>query len=529
VTTVTAQPRATRREWAGLAVLALPTLLVSIDAFVLLLALPRISEQLRPSSSQLLWITDIYSFLLAGFLVTMGTAGDRLGRRRLLLVGAAAFGLASLLAAYAPNPAILITARALLGVAGATLSPSTLALISNMFADPRQRAAAIGVWMACFMSGAAIGPVVGGLMLEHFWWGSVFLLAVPVMALLLALGPVLLPEFRSRGAGRLDPASVALSLAGIMLAVYGLTELAGGWQPVPAAALLAGIALCVAFVRRQRALSEPLLDLRLLANRTFRAAMSGLTLSTMLTGVMMLFVIQYLQLAEGLSPVRSGLCLVPAAVAMTVSSLLSPWVARSIRPAYVIAGGLAIAIVGLVALSQSDGLSLVVTGWALITFGSGPMVTLSVDMVMGAAPPARAGSAAALNETGSQLGFALGIAVLGSVGAAIYRARLAAAPARLPVPRGAADTLGDAVAVARGLPRPAATALLDAARHAFDAGLHATAGISAVLLAGVVVVVVTALRHVRPYGRAGVADAADPQSGGPDSVGRASEEAMSGG
>jgi MFS transporter, DHA2 family, multidrug resistance protein len=230
VTTMTAPAQATRREWAGLAVLALPTLLVSVDTFVLLLALPQISEHLHPSSTQLLWISDIYSFLLAGFLVTMGTLGDRIGRRRLLLIGAAAFGLASVLAAYAPNPALLIAARALLGLAGATLSPSTLALIANMFRDPRQRAVAIGVWMACFMSGAAIGPIVGGVLLERFWWGSVFLLAVPVMALLLTAGPLLLPEYRAGGAGGVDLVSVALSLAGILPVVYGITGLArAGW------------------------------------------------------------------------------------------------------------------------------------------------------------------------------------------------------------------------------------------------------------------------------------------------------------
>src|SRR5215469_2623441 len=196
VTTRIDSQRATGREWAGLAVLALPTLLVSVDIFVLLLALPKIDEDLRASSTQQLWISDSYGFLLAGFLVTMGTVSDRIGRRRLLLIGATAFGAASVLAAYATSPAMLIGARALLGIAGATLSPSTLALISTMFVSPRQRAVAIGIWMACFMSGATIGPLVGGLLLVHFWWGSVFLLAVPVMGLLLLTGPVLLPEYR---------------------------------------------------------------------------------------------------------------------------------------------------------------------------------------------------------------------------------------------------------------------------------------------------------------------------------------------
>jgi len=510
---MTGPGQATRREWAGLAVLALPTLLVSIDTFVLLLALPNISEHLRPTSTQLLWISDIYSFLLAGSLVTMGRLGDRIGRRRLLVIGAGAFGAASVLGAYAQSPAVLIAARAILGVAGATLSPSTLALISNMFRDPRQRAVAIGVWMACFMSGAAIGPVVGGVLLEHFWWGSVFLLAVPVMALQLLVAPLLLPEHRAAEAGRVDPASVTLSLAAIIPAVYGMTGLArAGWQPGCMAAIAAGAVLGVAFVRRQRALSEPLLDWRLLANRTFTAAMSGMTLSTMLTGAMMLFVTQYFQLAVGLSPVRAGLCMVPAAAAMTASSLVSPRLARGIRPAYVIAAGLVLAMAGLVMISRADGPGLVITGWALITLGSGPMVTLTVDLIMGAAPADKAGSAAALNETSSQLGFAVGIAILGSIGAAVYRAQLTAAmPARIPVPVGA-DTLGGATAAASRLPHEAAGVLLNAARSAFAAGMHVAATVSALLLVGVIVMVIALLRHVRPNGNAGGAAGPDPSA-----------------
>jgi DHA2 family multidrug resistance protein-like MFS transporter len=407
---------ATGREWAGLAVLALPTLLVSIDIFVLLLALPRLTQDLHASGTQRLWISDIYGFLLVGFLVTMGTLGDRTGRRRVLLTGAAAFGAASVLAAYSTSPAMLIAARALLGIAGATLSPSTLALIGTMFRQPRQRAAAIGVWMACFMSGAAIGPMAGGLMLEHFWWGSVFLLAVPAMALLLILGPVVLPEYRDPAARRLDLGSVLLSLAAILPVAYALTETARtGLRPLPAAAGVAGLALGAVFVRRQRKLTEPLLDLRLLTNRTFAAAMSGMTLSTMLTGATMLFGTQYFEVAKGLSPVRAGLCMVPAAVTMTASALGAPPLARRARPAYVIAAGLAVATGGLLLIGQVNGLVPVVAGWALVALGSGPMVVLSVDLVIGAAPPARAGAAAAVNETGSQLGFALGIAALGGL------------------------------------------------------------------------------------------------------------------
>jgi DHA2 family multidrug resistance protein-like MFS transporter len=508
VTTRIVLPRATGREWAGLAVLALPTLLLSIDIFVLLLALPKIDSDLRASSTQQLWISDSYGFLLAGFLVTMGTLGDRFGRRRLLLIGAAAFGAASVLAAYATSPAMLIGARALLGIAGATLSPSTLALISTMFASPRQRAVAIGVWMACFMSGAAIGPLVGGLLLEHFWWGSVFLLGVPVMGLLLLIGPVLLPEYRSPGAGRLDPGSVALSLTAVIPAVYGLTSLASyGWRPLPVAALpVAALAVSAAagaaFARRQRRLANPLLDLRLLASRTFTAAMGGMTLNTMLTGAVMLLVTQYFQLVDQLSPVRAGLCMLPAAASMTVSSLSAPRMAWLARPAYLIAAGLVLAIAGLLVIATARGAVPVAAGWAVITLGSGAVVTLSVSLVLGAAPPARAGAAAALNETSSQLGFALGIAILGSVAAALYRNHVASAvPAALPgaSAAGARGTLAGAIAAARYLPHPAAAALLDSARGAYTSGLHGVAVISAVLLAVTAPGVLLLLRHVAPY------------------------------
>jgi DHA2 family multidrug resistance protein-like MFS transporter len=514
VTTRIASRRATGREWAGLAVLALPTLLLSVDIFVLLLALPKINEDLRASSTQQLWISDSYGLLLAGFLVTMGTLGDRIGRRRLLLIGAAAFGAASVLAAYATSAAMLIGARALLGIAGATLSPSTLALISTMFTSPRQRAVAIGVWMACFMSGAAIGPLVGGLLLEHFWWGSVFLLAVPVMVLLLLIGPVLLPEYRSPDAGRLDAGSVALSLTAVIAAAYGLTNLARyGWRALPVAALAVSAAAGAVFVRRQRGLADPLLDLRLLASRTFAAAMGGMTLNTMLSGAVMLLVTQYFQLVDQLSPVRAGLCMLPAAVSMTASSLSAPRLARLIRPAYLITAGLVVAIAGLLVIAAAQGAAPVAAGWAIVTLGSGPVVTLSVSLILGAAPPARAGAAAALNETSSQLGFALGVAILGSVGAALYRNHVASAvPSALPGGSAAAarDTLAGAMAAARYLPHPAAAALLESARGAYTAGLHGVAVISAVLLAVITPGVLMLLRHVAPYHQATLDDTRVP-------------------
>ncbi|HEX6470925.1 MAG TPA: MFS transporter [Streptosporangiaceae bacterium] len=513
--------RAGRREWIGLAVLALPTLLVSIDVFVMLLALPHISAALGASATQTLWIMDVYGFMIAGFLVTMGTVGDRIGRRRLLLIGAAAFGGASVLAAYSTSPETLIAARAVLGVAGATLAPSTMALISNMFRDPKQRATAIGVWLVCFMSGAAIGPLAGGALLEHFWWGSVFLLGVPAMAVLLVAGPPLLPEYRRPAAGRPDLTSVVLSLAAILPAVYGLKELArDGWRAVPVAALVAGLAVGVAFVRRQRRLADPLLDLRLFRTPAFSAALGGMMFCTLLAGAIMVFITQYFQLVRGLSPLHAGLWMLPTVAAMTVSSQVSPLLARRFRPAVLIGAGLLVSAAGLLSIARAgatSGLPAVVTGFALINLGSGPLVVLGTDLVVGSAPPEKAGSAAALNETAGEFGFAFGIAALGSIGAAVYRADFAGhAPAGVPgdAVRAGHDSLTGAVTAAGHLPADAAAALLDPARAAFTSGLHVVAGLSAVLLAAVAVTVAVALRHVRPIGQ----DAADAAEEGADAA-----------
>jgi len=459
--------------------------------------------------------------------VTMGTIGDRIGRRRLLLTGAAAFGAASVLAAYSLNPDMLIAARALLGIAGATLAPSTLSLIRTMFPDPRQMGMAIGIWAGCFSVGAIIGPIVGGAMLDNFWWGSVFLLGVPAMLLLLVLGPAILPEYRNPDAGRLDVPSVVLSLATILPAVYGLKQLAKqGLGALPIATVVVGVAFGVLFARRQRALRDPLLDLSLFNNRSFTGALSGLFLGTMLMGAIMLFITEYLQLVQGLSPLRSGLWMLPAVGANTVSFLSAPLLARRIRPAYLISGGLLISVVGLLVMTwtpATGGPGVLVTGFSLMFFGAGPMVTLGTNLVIGSAPQEKAGSAAALNETSGQFGFALGIAVLGSIGAAIYRNDIAdAIPPGIPAGAAAAarDTIAGARDAAGHLPDQLGAALLTPARAAFTDGLHAAVGISAVVLLCVAVLVVTVLRHVDPLGAVpdGDATVAGTESPTDDSV-----------
>ena len=404
--------------------IALPCLLYSMDLTVLNLALPAISADLRPTSTQLLWIVDIYGFLVAGLLITMGALGDRIGRRRLLLIGAAGFGVASVLAAFSTSAEMLIATRAALGIAGATLAPSTLSLIRNMFREPGERRFAIGVWITSYSAGGAIGPLVGGVLLEHFWWGSVFLAGVPVMALLLAVGPALLPEFRDPEAGRPDLASAALSLAAVLPVIYGIKRIAeGGAGWLPLLSILAGLAAGAVFVQRQHRLADPLIDLRLFRAPAFSVSLATYTLGTFVAFGSFLFIAQYLQRVLGLSPLRAGLWMLPFFVGWISGSMLAPLIARRLRPAFALSAGLVLAAGGFGLLTRVDGgsaLAVLVTGSLLVSLGLAPVFTLATDVIVGAAPPERAGAASAISETGSELGGALGIALLGSLATAVY-------------------------------------------------------------------------------------------------------------
>lgn len=498
----------------------LPTLLIAMDLTVLHLAVPALTAELQPSSSQLLWITDIYGFMIAGSLITMGTLGDRIGRRKLLLIGATAFGVASVLAAFSTSAGMLIAARALLGVAGATLMPSTMSLIRSMFPDPAQRTVAIGVWVSGFSVGSALGPLVGGLLLENFSWGSVFLLSVPVMAVLLIAGPLLLPEYRDPNPGRFDLFSAGMSLAAVLLVIYGFKQTAEGGLSLTAALSLAGGALIGAlFVRRQQTLSDPLIDLRLFGVRAFSASLAIYTLGIFIGFGISLFVAQYLQLVLGLSPLQAGLGSLPGALAFVLSSNLAPRVVQRIRPAVVVSGGLLLAAVGagLLALAHTDSLLLIVLGNTIMSLGFGFTFTLTVDLVVAAAPPERAGAASAIAETGAELGGALGLAVLGSLGMAIYRGQvLAAMPAGLlpDVRQAAQETLGAAALAAAELPDALGAALLDAAQGAFVQGLRFNALIGVIGFVGLALLVAAMLRHIHPHGASAASASPEPAAGG---------------
>jgi MFS transporter, DHA2 family, multidrug resistance protein len=518
-------PRAGRREWIGLAVLALACLLYAMDLTVLHLAVPSLSAELQPSSAQLLWITDIYGFMVAGFLVTMGTLGDRIGRRRLLLLGGAAFGAVSVAAAFSSSPEQLIVARALLGIAGATLAPSTLSLIFSMFTDPAQRSKAIGIWITAFSAGGAIGPVLGGVLLERYWWGSVFLLAVPVMVLLLVLGPRVLPEYKDPEAGRLDLVSAAMSLVAVLAVVFGLKLVAqDGIGPLAVAAVVVGLAVGVLFVRRQRSLADPMIDLELFRIRAFNAALATNLLGIFIAVGYFLFVAQYLQLVLGLSPLEAGLWSLPSAVGFIVGSNLAPRVLRGVRPAAVIGGGLAMGAIGLAVLTQvgqstNADLALLAGASLVVSLGLAPVFTATTELIVGSAPPERAGAASGISETGAELGGALGIALLGSIGVAIYRGRLAdSLPDGVPAEAAATarETLGAAVGVAGQLPEAAGAALLEVARDAFTFGLQVSAGLSAAAAIAVAALATVMLRDV-PAATAAEA-AAEPAPAEPELV-----------
>jgi MFS transporter, DHA2 family, multidrug resistance protein len=500
----TSTSRATRREWIGLAVIALPCLVYAMDLTVLTLALPALSADLHPSSTELLWIADIYGFLVAGLLITMGTLGDRIGRRRLLLIGAGAFGGASVFAAFSSSPEMLIGSRAVLGIAGATLAPSTLSLIRSMFVDERQRTVAIGIWVTSFSAGAAIGPLVGGLLLETFRWGSVFLLAVPVMALLLVLGPRLLPEYKDPEPGRLDLVSAALSLVAVLAVIYGIKALAtagvGFASVVP---VIAGLAFGAVFVDRQRRLAAPMIDLGLFRRPAFRLALGANMLAFAVVFGIEVFIAQYFQLVLGYSPLEAGLWSVPGAAAFVVGAQLTPPLAARVRPPVAMLGGIVVAIVGVALLTRvqaTDGPGLVVAGIVVLSLGLAPLFTLAADLAVGSAPPERAGAASGISETSSELGGALGLAILGTVGTAVYRGR-AADTIHAGIPHDAAatatDTLAGAVTVAHGLPPQAAAGVLEPAREAFTQGLQVAATVSGALVIAAAILVVTLLRSDR--------------------------------
>ncbi|GAA2740794.1 MFS transporter [Terrabacter aerolatus] len=489
-----------RRRWTALAVLALTALLLSLDVSVLYLALPELSADLGASTTQQLWMLDIYSFVLAGFLVTMGAVGDRIGRKRLLLAGAVAFGVASAAAAYASSPGQLILWRAVLGIAGATLMPSTMGLIRTIVTDEKQMMAAIGVWYSCFMGGMAVGPLVGGLLLQHFWWGSAFLLGVPFMVLLVVVGHRVLPESERRVGTRVDVASSVLSLATILPVIHGSKEIArGDGSPAALLTMAVGVVMGLVFVRRQRRIPDPLVDLTLFRSRGFVVALAVMLVGGVVMAGVSFLSSQWLQLVAGLDPLGAGLWMLPANVALLVGSASSARIAARLGTGRTMATGLLVCAAGLVLYTQvgpAQGLGLLVLGMCLTSFGIMLPSTLTMGVMMQSAPPERAGSVASMSETSGELGIAVGIAGLGSLATFVYRDQLAPYAAAHPGGPAAAalDSLSVAVRAATSLPAAAGHDLVAAAQGAFSTSLAVVAGVGAALLVGCAVVAGRVLR-----------------------------------
>jgi DHA2 family multidrug resistance protein-like MFS transporter len=481
-------------------VLILPLLLVSMDVSVLYFTVPFISRDLAPSSTEQLWIFDIYGFVLAGLLIAMGSLGDRIGRRRLLLIGALGFGAASALAAYSTSAPMLITARAILGIGGATLMPSTLALIRNMFHDEKQRSTAIAVWTAVMTSGIALGPIISGLLVEHFWWGSVFLINIPAMVLLLALAPVLVPEYRDPGNGRFDLASAVLSIAAVLPIIWGIKEIAAhGVDALRGGAIVAGLVVGAAFVQRQRRRPDPMLDLTILRRRAFAGSVVVSLLATFAIVGFAIFTTQYLQLVLGMSPLEGALwSLLPTVGVGAAAPIASQLAQRGVDRSRIIAGGFAMAAAGFVVvglLHVGSGLWVLMVGAGIYAAGLVVVVSIATELVMGTVPPERAGSSSALVETASEFGGALGIAVLGSIGTAVYRGNLTGN-----VPDAARETLSGAVTLAAHLPGPAGATLVAAARAAFVDSLDTVAWVAFALMLVAAAVALVLLRGARPLG-----------------------------
>ncbi|MFF4550300.1 MFS transporter [Streptomyces sp. NPDC001435] len=494
-TTTTPTGRAGRREWTALGVLMLPLLLVSMDVSVLYFAIPAISADLEPSGTQQLWIFDIYAFVLAGLLMTMGSLGDRIGRRKLLLLGAAAFGTASLVAAYANSAETLIAARAVLGIGGATLMPSTMALLRTMFTDPGQRAKAIGIWSGVMTAGVALGSVMSGVLVQYFWWGSVFLVNLPAMALLLVLGPVLLPESRNPEPGRFDWLSVPLSMAAVLPVIYGLKEIPSqGWHPQYVVSITVGLLFAALFVRRQRTADSPMISPALFRGRGFAPAVVLNLVSSFGMMGSAFFTTQYLQSVLGKSAMEAALwALLPSVPIGMAAPLATSLVQKGVNRGYVVAAGFATSAAGyaMLALTGTNSLWLSLAAAGVLASGIVMVMSQMTDLAMGAAPVERAGAASSLLETGAEFGGALGMAVLGSIGTAVYRHDIpASAPAE------ARETLGGALATAGQLPGDAGRALATAAREAFTSGMHAAAIAGTVVLAGAAIASAATLRKI---------------------------------
>jgi MFS transporter, DHA2 family, multidrug resistance protein len=496
MTTASPNPHRTRTLLA-LAALALPTLLVAIDIAVLQVALPTMGRELHASATDLLWMTDSYNFLVAGAMLTTGAVADRIGRRRMILVCAAVFAVASGFGAFATTPLMVIVARAVMGLAGSAIMPASMALLGGLFTEEKSRIQAMGAMMTVFLGGMAVAPFVGGVLLDHFWWGSVFLVGVPVMAVTILVVPRLVPESKAEVPAPLDLTSAGLSLVAVLSLVFALKRAVNtGPDLAVAVTAVVGLVLGTVFIRRQRVLAHPLLDLTLLARPRVRRTLTALFLTALLMGGTSLFFNLYLQEVQGLSPLHAAWWMLPGIVAMIASANFGPWLYRHLSQRTVVLSMLSVMTSGfvlyVVAPVSAVGRPMVAIGASLATFGIGAVFPILMDGVISGAPADRAGSSAALAHLANELGIALGLTVLGSLGTVVYRSRL-------DLPGSTAEN-----SVIDGL-REAGTrhdpALLDSVRSAFTDAFHVT-GLLAVVVMGVVLVLAARATREAPGAQA---------------------------
>jgi len=480
-----------RRRWWALAVMCMSLAVISLDNTILNVALPALVRNLHASISQLQWIVDAYILVFAGLLLTTGSIGDRFGRKGALSTGLAMFGLGSLISAFATSATQLIFTRAFMGIGAALIMPATLSLLTNVFPDPKERGRAIGVWAGVVGASGAIGPVIGGVILQHFWWGAIFLINVPIAVVALVAGRFLLPSSRDPNAPPLDPIGALLSVAGLVAVLWAIIQApAKGWSDTSViGGFLVGVAVLAAFSQWELHCDHPMLDMRYFKNRRFSAANTGLTLLYFAMFGQFFLTTQYLQTVLGYSALQAGVRMLPTAAVMIVVAPLSPRLVERVGTKRVMGGGLLLAASGVALMSTvpvSNGYSHLLRAMALMSAGMGLVMAPATESIMGSLPPSKAGVGSAMNDTTRQLGGALGVAVLGSVLATTYRPGVAARLAHLGVGGDviakAKDSLGGAVAVARTLPGPLGQQVTAAAKSEF---VHAFSG--ALIVAAIVV------------------------------------------
>jgi EmrB/QacA subfamily drug resistance transporter len=486
------------RRWWALAVLCVTLLVITLDNTILNVAIPALEEDLHASTSQLQWILDGYTLVFAGLLLTMGSLGDRFGRRGALMVGLAIFGAGSAVSAFAGSANQLIFTRASMGIGGALIMPSTLSLLTNIFRDPRERGRAIGVWAAVAGGSGALGPVLGGLLLKHFSWGSIFFVNVPIVIIAIIGGKFLLPSSKDADAPRLDLVGAGLSIAGLVAVLWAIIEgPTKGWSNGTVLGVLAvGIALVAGFVLWELNCKYPMLDVRFFRNRRFSAANVSITLVFFAMFGQMFLGTQYLQTVLGFSALETGVRMLPNAILMVALAPMAPRLVEIVGTKLVVGSGLLIAAAGLVVIGTvpvSDGYIHILIGFCLVSGGMALTMAPATESIMGSLPRAKAGVGSAMNDTTRQMGGALGVAILGSVFATIYRPgiadKLSGAGLSAEQLTRAQDSIGGALQVANGLPTDTAAQVVAVAKQQFVDGMHRAifVAVLVVLLAALVV------------------------------------------